>query len=249
MLGSIGRFYRETALVKLIALGLLIGIAIALFVPSLTAVFSIFGVVFVNALKSIAPILVFVLVMNTMAQKRTDSNSKVKPIINLYLLSTFSASLLAVALSFAFPSTLTLSKSVAEIAAPGGIGEVINNLIVRVVDNPIHALSEANYISILTWSLLAGLAFQKASPATKSVLDDLAKGMTQIVKWVIMFAPFGIMGLVTAAIGENGLGILLNYAQLLSVLLTAFFCMALVGRGRRLAPPRPGGLRFFWHRQ
>ena len=228
MLGSISRKYRETALIKLIAVGLIIGIIIAVAIPPLVPLVTIFGDLFVKALKGVAPILVFILVMNAMAQKKEDSTASMRPIIKLYVLATFLASLVAVVLSFAFPTTLTLQAAGTDITSPGGIAEVLNNVIMKVVDNPIHALADANYIGILAWGVLTGLALHNGSDETKKILADLSQCVTKIVKWIIMFAPFGIMGLVATAIGESGLGALIGYAHLLLVLLAAFFGVAFI---------------------
>lgn len=228
LLGSISRKYRETALIKLIAAGLVLGIIIALACPSFVPPVSILGDVFVKALKGVAPILVFVLVMNAMAQKKEDANANMKPIIKLYVMATFFASLVAVCLSFAFPTMLTLQATDVELSSPGGIDEVAHNLILKVVDNPINALAGANYIGILAWGVLTGLALRDGADTTKKALNDLAKAMTKIVGWIIYFAPFGIMGLVANAIGESGIDVLANYAQILGVLLMAFFGVALL---------------------
>ncbi len=228
MLKQIGRTYGKTALIKLIAMGLVIGIMIALFVPGLIPVVSIFGKIFVNALKGVAPLLVFILVMNAMAQKAADTNSVMRPIIILYVIATFLASLVAVSASFLFPTTLQLQIADAAISPPSGITQVLLNVIMNVVDNPIHALTNANYIGILAWGVVIGLALRGASDSTRDALSDLARAITQVVQWVIRLAPFGIMGLVADAIGTSGLDALLNYAQLLAVLLGAFFTVALV---------------------
>ena len=228
MLGKVGKFYSETALIKLIAIGLVIGIIIAVTVPSLIPVVSVFGKFFVSALKGVAPILVFVLVMNAMAQKSADTDSAMKPIIILYVIGTFFASLVAVSASFMFPTMLNLQLTNAEITPPNGITEVLQNVLMNIVDNPIHALTTANYIGILAWAVLLGLALHKASDATISALSDLARAVTKVVQWVIRIAPFGIMGLVADAIGESGLDALLGYAHLLAVLLGAFFSVALI---------------------
>ena len=189
---------------------------------------SVLGDLFVRALKGIAPVLVFVLVMNALAQKNSDASSSMKPIVRLYVFATFCASLVAVAYSFAFPTVLHLQVADAQLAPPSGIVEVLHNLILSVVDNPIHALANANYIGILGWACLAGIALHAASDTTKNMLNDFAKTVTKIVQWVIRFAPFGIMGLVANAIDTNGLGALLGYVQILGVLLAAFFTVALV---------------------
>ena len=228
MFHKIGKKYRETALIKLIIVGLILGIIIALATPQAVPAVSVLGDLFVRALKGIAPVLVFVLVMNALAQKNSDASASMKPIVRLYVFATFCASLVAVAYSFAFPTVLHLQVADAQLAPPSGIVEVLHNLILSVVDNPIHALANANYIGILGWACLAGIALHAASDTTKNMLNDFAKTVTKIVQWVIRFAPFGIMGLVANAIGTNGLGALLSYVQILGVLLAAFFTVALV---------------------
>ena len=212
----------ETTLIKLIIIGLIIGILIALCVPAAVPAVSVLGDFFVKALKGVAPILVFVLVMNAMAQKNSDA------IVKLYIFATFCASLVAVALSFAFPVMLQLDIAEATVKPPSGIVEVLHNLLLSVVDNPIHALASANYIGILTWAILAGIALHAANDQTKAMLQDFARAITKVVQWVIRLAPFGIMGLVANAIGASGLGALLGYVKILGVLLAAFFGVALI---------------------
>lgn len=228
MFHRIGKKYRETALIKLIALGLVLGIIIAIAAPAAVPAVAVLGDLFVRALKGIAPVLVFVLVMNALAQKNSDASASTKPIVRLYIVATFCASLVAVAYSFAFPTTLHLQVTDAQLAPPSGIIEVLHNLILSVVDNPIHALATANYIGILGWACLAGIALHSAGDSTKAMLNDFAKTVTKIVQWVIRFAPFGIMGLVANAIGTSGLGALVGYIQILGVLLAAFFSVALI---------------------
>ena len=227
MLGKVGKIYGETALIKLIAVGLVAGIILALFIPRVIPVIAVFGKLFVNALKGVAPILVFVLVINALSQK-AESNTSMKPIIQLYVIGTFCASLVAVTASFLFPTTLNLQTSGSEITPPSGIIEVLQNVIMNIVDNPIHALTTANYIGILAWGVIVGLALRQAGEETHKVISDLAKAVTQVVQWVIRFAPFGIMGLVADAIGTSGVDALLGYAKLLAVLLGAFFSVALI---------------------
>ncbi len=228
MISRIWDKYQEMALIKLIVVGLIIGIAIALVVPNAVPAVSILGELFVKALKGVAPVLVFVLVMNAMAQKKSDTGSSMKPIIKLYIFGTFFASLVGVLMSFAFPTTLHLQVADAKIAPPSGIVEVIHNLLISVVDNPVNALVNANYIGILAWAILAGIALHHASDSTKSMVNDFAAAVTKIVQWVIRFAPFGIMGLVANSVGTNGLGALIGYIQLLGVLLGSFFLVALI---------------------
>ena len=228
MFKAIERKYQETALIKLIAVGLIVGIILAIALPESVPAVSILGDLFVRALKGVAPILVFVLVMNAMAQKKADAGASMEPIVKLYLIATFLASVIAVACSFAFPTTLQLQLADAKLTPPSGILEVLHNLILSVVDNPLNALVSANYIGILAWSVLCGIALRGASEKTKEVINDLADMVTNIVQWVIRFAPFGIMGLVANAIGASGLGALMGYVHLLAVLLGAFFAVALI---------------------
>ncbi|MBQ7198333.1 MAG: serine/threonine transporter SstT [Selenomonadaceae bacterium] len=227
MLSKVKKIYGETALIKLISVGLVIGILIALFVPVAIPAVAVFGKLFVNALKAVAPILVFVLVMNALSQK-SESSSTMRPIITLYVIGTFCASLVAVTASFLFPTTLSLQVADATITPPSGIIEVLQNVIMKVVDNPINALTNANYIGILAWAVIIGIALRPAGDAVHEVLADVAKAVTQVVQWVIRFAPFGIMGLVADAIGISGVEALIGYAKLLAVLLGAFFSVALI---------------------
>ena len=228
MFRKVGKKYMETALIKLIAVGLVIGIVIALAAPAMVPLVAIFGDLFVRALKGVAPVLVFVLVMNAMAQKNADASASMRPIVKLYVFATFFASLVAVAYSFAFPTTLHLQLADAKLTPPSGILEVLHNLVLNVVDNPIHAIASANYIGILAWGVLTGLALHNASDGTKETLNDFAKAVTKLVQWVIRLAPFGIMGLVADAIGTNGADAILGYFHLLAVLLGAFFSVALI---------------------
>ncbi|MBE6084501.1 MAG: serine/threonine transporter SstT [Selenomonas ruminantium] len=228
MFRKVGKKYMETALIKLIAVGLVIGIIIALAAPGLVPLVAIFGDLFVRALKGVAPVLVFVLVMNAMAQKNADASASMRPIVKLYVFATFLASLVAVAYSFAFPTTLHLQLADAKLTPPSGILEVLHNLVLNVVDNPIHAIASANYIGILAWGVLTGLALHHASDGTKETLNDFAKAVTKLVQWVIRLAPFGIMGLVADAIGTNGAEAIMGYFHLLAVLLGAFFSVALI---------------------
>ena len=228
MFRKVGKKYMETALIKLIAVGLVIGIVIALAAPGMVPLVAIFGDLFVRALKGVAPVLVFVLVMNAMAQKNADASASMRPIVKLYVFATFFASLVAVAYSFAFPTTLHLQLADAKLTPPSGILEVLHNLVLNVVDNPIHAIASANYIGILAWGVLTGLALHHASDGTKETLNDFAKAVTKLVQWVIRLAPFGIMGLVADAIGTNGADAIMGYFHLLAVLLGAFFSVALI---------------------
>ena len=219
----------SVSLIKQIAVGLIVGICIACFAPGFIPVASIFGDFFVKALKGVAPVLVFFLVMNAMLQKKNDSNASIKPVIMLYFITTFLAALVGVFSSFMFPTTLQLQTAQTQVAPPSGIAEVIHTLLMNVVVIPVNALVNANYIGILSWAIIIGIALQSvASEATKDCLDDLARGMTKVVTWVIHFAPFGIMGLVAESIGSNGLSTLLTYVHLLAVLIGGYAFVALI---------------------
>lgn len=222
-------FVKKVPLIEQIAIGLVIGIMLAVFVPSAVPFVSIFGDLFVSALKGVAPVLVFILVMNAMTQRKSDGDTNMKPIVTLYVLGTFAASLVGVTLSFLFPVTLQLSIGNSEINPPSGIAQVLHTLIMNVVDNPVNALLRANYIGILAWAVIIGLAMHSvAKEETKKVFDDLSKGITIVVSWVIHFAPLGIMGLVTQSISASGLSALLSYLKLLGVLIASYALVALV---------------------
>ena len=222
-------FVKKVPLIEQIAIGLVIGIMLAVFVPSAVPFVSIFGDLFVSALKGVAPVLVFILVMNAMTQRKSDGDTNMKPIVTLYVLGTFAASLVGVTLSFLFPVTLQLSIGNSEINPPSGIAQVLHTLIMNVVDNPVNALLRANYIGILAWAVIIGLAMHSvAKEKKKKVFDDLSKGITIVVSWVIRFAPLGIMGLVTQSISASGLSALLSYLKLLGVLIASYALVALV---------------------
>ena len=228
-MNSMIRTLRKIPLIHQIAVGLIIGILIAVFLPGAVPVVGIFGDLFVRALKGVAPLLVFILVMNAMVQRKEGGETQMKPIITLYVIGTFAASIVGVTLSFLFPQTLMLQLGNAKVNPPSGIAEVVHNLVLNIVDNPLNAILNANYIGILAWAVIIGLALHKAaSPETKHVLEDLSAGITKVVTWVIHFAPLGIMGLVTQSISASGLSALISYFSLLGVLLGSYFLVALV---------------------
>lgn len=218
----------RTSLVLQIVIGLLAGIALALFFPAAAASASFLGSVFVSALKAVAPVLVLVLVAASIANHQQGQETHIKPILLLYLIGTFSAALIAVAASFAFPSSLTLASSAAQLSPPGGISEVLKALLLNVVDNPINALLTGNFIGILAWAIALGFAFRHASPSSKQMFADLSDGVTSIVKLVIRLAPLGVFGLVAATLAESGMSALLDYLHLLLVLVGCMLFVALV---------------------
>ena len=216
------------SLVTQIVIGLTAGILLALLSPSAALSTAFIGKVFVSALKAVAPILVFVLVMASIANHKHGQETHIRPILFLYLLGTFSAAAVAVIASTLFPSNLVLSTHDVAVSAPGGIGEVMQGLVLSVVDNPISALMNANFIGILAWAIGMGIAIRHAGETTRTVLADLSNGVTLIVRVVIRFAPLGIFGLVASTLAASGFDALLGYAHLLLVLIGCMLFVALV---------------------
>ncbi len=227
-MGNLLGKWNSMSLVKRIIIGLIVGITLALMVPEYAAPIAIFGSLFVGALKSVAPILVFFLVMSAISQHKSGQKTNMKSVVMLYLFGTFMAGLTAVLVSFAFPVTLTLGAGVDSITPPSGVTEVLKNLLMNVVANPVVALSEANYIGVLTWAILLGMALKNAPESTKTMIVNFSDALSQVVRWVINLAPLGIMGLVFNTIATNGIGELLSYGQLLLVLVGTMMFIALV---------------------
>ncbi|OAJ45530.1 serine/threonine transporter SstT [Pseudomonas marginalis] len=218
----------RVSLVTQIVIGLIAGILLALLLPEAAKASGFIGKVFVAALKAVAPILVFVLVMASIANHKHGQETHIKPILFLYLLGTFAAAVVAVIASMWFPSSLVLAAHDAAVSAPGGIGEVLQSLLLSVVDNPVSALMNANFIGILAWAIGMGVAIRHAGETTRTVLDDLSNGVTLIVRVVIRFAPLGIFGLVASTLATSGFDALLGYAHLLLVLIGCMLFVALV---------------------
>ena len=210
--------WTEIALVKRILVGLVLGAILGLTIPGATGI-SILGDVFVSALKAIAPLLVFFLVISSLCNAGNSHGGVIKTVIILYMFSTVLAAVIAVFTSMAFPVKLTLATAAAtDTAAPQGIAEVLNNLLLNVVANPVSSLVNANYVGILTWAILLGLAFRAANDMTKNVLNDIANGTSTVVSWIINMAPFGIFVLVFNTVSTNGLEIFTTYGKLLALL-------------------------------
>ena len=219
---------KSTSLVTQIVIGLFAGILLAWLAPSAALSVAFIGKVFVSALKAVAPILVFVLVMASIANHKHGQETHIRPILVLYLFGTFAAACVAVVASMLFPSTLVLVTEDIAIAAPGGISEVLQSLLLSVVDNPVSALMNANFIGILAWAIGMGIAIRHAGDTTRTVLSDLSNGVTLIVRVVIRFAPLGIFGLVASTLATSGFGALLGYLHLLTVLIGCMLFVALV---------------------
>jgi serine/threonine transporter len=220
--------WNQISLVKQISIGLIIGIILAVTIPEVAKPVVILGSLFVGALKAIAPILVLFLVMSAISQHKSGQQTNMKSVITLYLVGTFLAGLIAVIVSFIFPVSLTLTQGAEDLAAPGGVVEVLKTLLLNVVDNPVKAIYNANYIGILAWAIVLGLALRNAPDSTKTMITNFSDAVSKMVTWVIKFAPFGIMGLVIESITTNGLESLLSYGKLLIVLIGCMLFVALV---------------------
>ncbi|WP_410503028.1 serine/threonine transporter SstT [Exiguobacterium acetylicum] len=222
------KMWNQISLVKQIAIGLIVGVILAVTIPEVASSLTIFGTLFVSSLKAVAPILVFFLVMASIVQHKKGQQTNMKSIIFLYLLGTFLAGAIAVIVSFLFPVTITLKESTEELTAPGNAVEVLKTLVLNMVDNPVNALVQANYIGILTWAIILGLALKNASDSTKTFISNFSDALAKMVGWIIKLAPLGIMGLVIGSITENGLSSLLDYVSLLGLLIGTMLVVALI---------------------
>ena len=219
----------RVSLVKQIVIGLVLGIALAWLSPQAGMAVGLLGNLFVGALKAVAPVLVFVLVMSAIAQHQKGNEAYVKPIIVLYIIGTFLAALSAVIASFMFPTNIILVPTGGiDVTPPSGIVEVLKTLLMNLVANPVNAIANANYIGILAWALVLGAALRHASEGTRTLIADMADAVSTVVKWVIRFAPLGIFGLVASTIAETGFGALVSYAKLITVLVGCMLFIALV---------------------
>lgn len=205
------------ALVKRIVVGLILGAILGVAAPGATSI-AILGDVFVGALKAIAPLLVFFLVLSSLCNAGKSHGGVIKTVVALYMFSTVLAAVIAVFASMIFPVHLTLTNAAADASAPQGIVEVLSNLLLNIVANPVSSLVNANYVGILTWAILLGLALRTANDTTKKVLADIADGTSLVVSWIINLAPLGIFGLVFNTVSTNGLDIFTTYGRLLLLL-------------------------------
>ena len=220
--------WNQISLVKRILVGIVIGLILALVAPEAASGVSILGSLFVSALKAVAPVLVFVLVIHAIAKQSGGQKTNMKSILGLYAIGTFLAGAVAVIASFLFPTTLTLKEAAGDVSPPSGVGEVLETLVFNIFTNPVTAIMEANYIGILAWAVVLGIALKKASSATKEMLENVSDAVSQVVQWVINLAPIGIMGLVYDAIATNGLSALGEYGRLLLVLVGSMLFIALI---------------------
>jgi serine/threonine transporter len=220
--------WNQISLVKRIIVGIIVGLILALTVPNVASGVSIFGSLFVGALKAVAPILVLFLVMHAIAAHKSGTKTNMKSILVLYAIGTFLAGAVAVAVSFMFPVSLTLTTGAEGISPPEGIVEVLETLLFNIVANPVNAILNANYLGILMWAIVLGLALKNANQNTKDVLGSFSDAITKVVQWVINLAPIGIMGLVFDAIVTTGLSALLVYGKLVVILVGCMLFIALV---------------------
>lgn len=210
-----------------IVIGILIAIVVSLVSSEWAQSLSIFGKLFVQSLKAVAPVLVFFLVASAIANQPQNQDSKLRPILFLYIIGTLCAALLAVIMSILFPTNLQLNVTDVVLQAPQGISEVLNNLLFKLVDNPVSAIMNGNFIGILVWGAAIGLGLRHSSGTTKIAFSDLSYAITQIVRVIIRLAPIGILGLVAGSLAESGLQVLSDYARILMVLLSTMLIMAL----------------------
>lgn len=227
MLHRIILTWKKTNLIKRISLGILCGALLAVLFPQASAI-GLLGEIFVGGLKAIAPLLVFALVANALSQQKKGEKSNMKTVIMLYLLGTFAAALVSVLVGFVFPLEIDLADAKQSLSPPDGIGQVLSNLLLKLVDNPLNALISANYIGVLSWAVVFGIAMREASHHSKDLLRTSAEVTSKIVEWIINLAPFGILGLVYTTISGKGFQALQSYGLLLLVLIATMLIVALI---------------------
>jgi serine/threonine transporter len=228
MAGSLFQRLMSGSLVLQIAVGIVAGVLLSQLSPATASSAMLLGNLFVSALKAVAPVLVLVLVASAIANRRVSHTSQMRPIVAMYLVGTVAAALLAVVMSKLFPTTLILQTAGNEITPPQGITEVLGGLLLRIVDNPVSAIMNGNYIGILAWGVLLGVFLHHAVDTTRQMLADIADAVTHIVRIVIRLAPIGIFGLVAGNLADSGLAALGGYARILTVLLSCMLIMALL---------------------
>ena len=215
--------WNRTSLIKRIIIGVILGFILGMTLPKVSAI-GILGDLFVGGLKAVAPLLVFVLVASALSQNEKGQKTNMSTIVG-----TLAAALVAVVVNYFFPITLTLDTATQpKLSSPEGVGQVFHSLLLQMVDNPINALGTANYIGVLTWAVIFGLAFRNSNKETKELLQTIADVTSQVVRWIINLAPFGILGLVFKTISDNGVKILANYGFLILALVGTMLFVALV---------------------
>ena len=225
---AIGKIWNGTSLIVKILIGLALGTFFGLLTPQATFL-TILGDLFVGALKGIAPLLVFVLVISSLANAAGSIGKRFTTVIALYLASTLIASVIAVIASFLFPMTIKLATGEIGSTPPSGLLEIFESILGNIVQNPITAIGSANYVGVLAWAVMLGLAFKAfASPNLKLSVQNISDTVSQVVRWIIGLAPFGILGLVFTAVSTSGLSIFVDYGRLLLLLVGTMAFVTLV---------------------
>lgn len=221
--------WNNSSLILRIIVGLVIGIILGLTIPQASWI-SIIGDLFVGALRGIAPLLVFTLIISALSHMGKGQKTNMSFVAILYILGNLLSALSAVLVSYAFPVILTFSENTntQDITPPSNVLDVLHNLLMNLVSNPIDSLVNANYIGILAWAILLGVALKRSSDTTKLVLENISDAVSTVVKWIINLAPFGIMGLIFTTISEQGLDVLLSYGHLICVLVGTMLFVALI---------------------
>lgn len=220
--------FLQASLVKQILVALILGVGCAYIFPQLAISSAFLGTLFISALKAVAPLLVFVLVMSAIANHDVETKAHIKPVIALYIIGTFGAALIAVTVSYFIPTQIMLVTTEAQVSSPGGVLEVMRNMLLSVFDNPVNALLKGNYNGILAWATGLGVALRHASDSSRQFMADLSRGVEFVVSVVIRLAPLGIFGLVSSTVATTGIEVFEGYLQLLVVLLGCMLFVALV---------------------
>ncbi|MCR4784159.1 MAG: serine/threonine transporter SstT [bacterium] len=224
---SIGKTWQNLGFLPRIVVGIVIGAVLAIVCPGVTWI-GMLGKVFVEALKAIAPLLVFVLVMSSLAQHEEGTETNVGEIVSLYILGMLMACLVAVTMNYAFLPTLVFTGGGQSVSAPGSVDEVLRNLFINMVTNPVKAIADGNYIGILFWAIVIGLALRKASAISKQVSREIADCISLVINWVVSCTPYGVIGLIFNALVEKGFSIFFIYGQLLCIIVGCMLIVALV---------------------
>jgi len=218
----------QMGLIPQITLGIIAGVLLAVVWPETAQSVSLLGQLFISALKAVAPILVFALVTAAIANHRQGQPTHIRGVLLLYVIGTLVAAVVAVIASFVFPTELTLELPEVSGNPPGGVVEILRNLLLSAVTNPVNALMEGNFIAILAWAVGLGLMLRQGRDATRQVVNDLSDAISGIVRAVIRFAPLGIFGLVANTLADAGISALLEYGRLLGVIVGCMLFVALV---------------------
>lgn len=222
--------YRDGNLILQIIIGIILGALVGTFSPMLSSYASMLGDLFIGALKAIAPLLVFILILTSISTKTfSGQGAKMKRVLILYLVATFLAALSAVIASFIYPVSLVLEGvTQASNEAAAGLAAVFKDLLFKIVDNPINALISGNYLGILAWSIGFGVAMRHSKLASKELFSDVNEGVLKVVAFIVKLAPFGISGLVANSAANTGAAGLLSYAKLLALLVLTMLFVAFV---------------------